>query len=252
MLLLVTDTSGKDGFVGLVRTAEGADPERVEVIDEVPLAGGTFSAQLVPQISGVLEKHGFRKTDIGAFIVVSGPGSFTGLRVGLAAMKALAEIMQKPIVPVSLPEALAPFSRSIAASHDAPSNMMLRYAVALDASRGEAFVGEYEISSEASCSPKSTGESLLSLDNLAALLESGVVQWISTPDQTIFDALRKRVSESKRRAVRRNLRRPRSAEVAILGVQKLRTGHTVSPEQLEANYIRRSDAEIFSKPPSGS
>jgi tRNA threonylcarbamoyladenosine biosynthesis protein TsaB len=252
MLLLVADTSGKDGFVGLVRTDESVNPERVEVIEEVPLAGGTFSAQLIPQISGLLEKHGFRKQDIGAFTVVSGPGSFTGLRVGLAAIKALAEILQKPIVPVSLLEVLAAFSRSVAASHDASSFTMLRFAVGLDAARGEAFVGEYEISSESSCSVKTLGESLLSLDNLVALLESGVVQWISTPDQAVFDALGKRMSESKKRSVRRNSRRPRSEEVAILGVQKLKKGETVSPEQLEANYLRHSDAEIFAKPPSGS
>jgi len=129
---------------------------------------------------------------------------------------------------------------------------MLRFAVGLDAARGEAFVGEYEISSEASCSLKTLGESLLSLDNLAALLESGVVQWISTPDQAIFDAMGKRVSEAKRRSVRRNLRRPRSEEVATVGAQKLKKGETVSPEQLEANYLRHSDAEIFAKPASGS
>jgi tRNA threonylcarbamoyladenosine biosynthesis protein TsaB len=236
----------------LVSASEGANPDRIELIEEIPLAGGTFSAQLVPQISGLLEKHDFRKQDIGAFIVVSGPGSFTGLRVGLAVIKALAEILQKPIVPVSLLEVLATFSRSVAASHDAPSSMMLRYTVALDAARGEAFVGEYEISSEASCFPKAIGESVLSLDNLAALLEAGIVRWISTPDQTIFDVLRNRVTESKKNCIRRNLRRPKSEEVAILGVQKLRMGDTASPEQLEANYIRRTDAEIFSRPASGS
>ena len=252
MLFLVTDTSGKDGFVGLVRAGTGAHPDQVEVIEEVALAGGTFSAQLVPQISGLLEKHAFRKTDIGAFVVVSGPGSFTGLRVGLAAIKGLAEILQKPIIPLSVLEVLAPFSRSIAAIHDTASLSILRYAVALDASRRGAFVGEYEISSEPNRSPKAVGESLLSLDNLAALLESGVVQWISTPDQEIFDALRKSVCESKKRSVRRNMRRPRSEEVGIVGLQKLRAGETVPPEQLEANYIRRSDAEIFSKPASSS
>jgi tRNA threonylcarbamoyladenosine biosynthesis protein TsaB len=250
MLLLVTDTSGKDGFVGLARTGEGA-PDRVEVIEEVPLAGGTFSAQLVPQISGLLEKHSLRKIDIGAFVVVSGPGSFTGLRVGLAVVKALAEILKKPIVPVSLLEVLALFSRSIAAAHDAPDRATFRYAVALDAARSEAFVGEYEVSSDSTCSPKALRESLLNLDKLAALLESGDIQWISTPDQPIFDALGKKMSESKKRYVRRSLRRPRSEEVVSLGVQKLQAGEIVSPVQLEANYIGRSDAEIFSKPTPG-
>src|SRR5262249_28261915 len=136
MLLLVTDTSGKDGFVGLVRTSGSPGAEKLEVMEEVGLAGGTFSAQLVPQISGLLEKHGLRKTDIGAFVVVSGPGSFTGLRVGLAAIKALAEILRAPIVPVSLLEVLALHSQMISAVHDAHGReAALSYAVALDAGR---------------------------------------------------------------------------------------------------------------------
>ena len=84
MLVLVTDTSGKDGFVGLVRA--GDQGASVDVIDEIALAGGTFSAQLVPQVSELLEKHRLSKGSIDAFVVVSGPGSFTGLRVGLAAI----------------------------------------------------------------------------------------------------------------------------------------------------------------------
>lgn len=254
MLLLVTDTSGKDGFVGLARAGEGEHPEKVEVIEEVPLAGGTFSAQLVPQISGLLQKHGFGKEAIGAFIVVSGPGSFTGLRVGLAVIKALAEILQKPIVPVSLLEALAPYSHMIAAVHDVTQAGSLRYAVALDAARGEAFVGEYElvIVPNADHATKALGESLRNLDSLVSSLESGVTAWIATPDQVIFDALSKKVTESKRNRIRRNLRRPRSAEVTTVGWQKLKAGKTVSPERLEANYIRQSDAEIFAKPSPSS
>jgi len=254
MLLLLTDTSGKDGFVGLARAGEGEHPDKVEVIEEVPLAGGTFSAQLVPQISGLLEKHGFGKEAIDAFIVVSGPGSFTGLRVGLAVIKALAEILQKPIVPVSLLEALAPYSHMIAATHDVAQAGSLHYAVALDAARGEAFVGEYElvIVPYADNASKAMGESLRTMDSLVSSLESGIAEWIATPDQAIFDALSKKVPESKRSRIRRNLRRPRSAEVAAVGWQKLKAGETVSPERLEANYIRQSDAEIFSKPASSS
>lgn len=252
MLLLVTDSSGKDGFVGLVRAGEGQRPDRIEVIEEGPLAGGTFSAQLIPQISGLLAKHGFRKSDIGAFIVVSGPGSFTGLRVGLAAIKALAEILQKPIVPVSLLDVLAHSTPAIAVIEEAEGQMEFHYAVALDAGRSEAFVGEYDAKSDRKHSPQPLGESLLTLDNLAALLESGVLRWISTADPLIFEALNKKVSESKKRYIRRALRRPRSEEIAMIGWQRLNAGETVSPEQLEANYIRRTDAEIFSKPVSSS
>jgi len=254
MLLLVTDTSGKDGFVGLVRAGEGSEPDKIDVIEEVPLDGGTFSAQLVPQISGLLKKHNFAKADIGAFVVVSGPGSFTGLRVGLAAIKALSEILHKPIVSVSLLEVLAPYSRMIAAGHDEGNRpALLPYAVALDAGRGEAFVGHFEmLIGQDDARYKPMGESLLTLSSLAALIDSGTTKWISTPDPSIFEALAAKVAASNRSKIRRNLRRPRSEEVAGIGWQKLRAGQTVSPEQLEANYMRHSDAEIFSRPASSS
>ena len=254
MLLLITDTSGKDGFVGLVRAVEGTEPDKVEVIEEVPLAGGTFSAQLVPQIAALLKKHRFLKKDIDAFVVVAGPGSFTGLRVGLAAVKALAEILQKPIVPVSLLEVLARYGHMIAAGNDSVRPATFRYAVALDAGRKEAFVGQYEIviTSKASHSFKCVTESLLDMQSLAELVESGASQWIATPDRAIADALRERLGASQEHAIWDRVERPRSAKIARIGWDKLAAGETVSPEQLEANYLRRSDAEIFGKPASSS
>src|SRR5258708_29005683 len=112
MLLLVTDTSGKNGTVALARAGERDPHDDAGVIEVAPLAGGMFCAQLVPQIAALLQKHGLSKSDLDAFVVVSGPGSFTGLRVGLAAIKALAEILKKPIVPVSLLEVVASASRA--------------------------------------------------------------------------------------------------------------------------------------------
>src|SRR5579864_9136035 len=168
MLLLVTDTSGKYGSVGLVRVDEASNA--IELIEECALSGGTFSAQLVPQISGLLEKHGFTKADIGAFIVVSGPGSFTGLRVGLAAIKALAEILQKPIVPVSLLEAVALNQRQ--------SGSIL---TALDAGRGEVYAGEYAVNSKASHMLR---EQLLPKDEFLSLASKTPV---ASPDTTIAD-----------------------------------------------------------------
>src|ERR1039458_8942239 len=106
-LLLAVDTSGKNGSLALARLTPGQSDSAISVIEVVPLAGGAFSAQLVPQIAALLKKRGCSMSNLRAFAVASGPGSFTGLRVGWAAIKALAEAPQKPIVPISLLEALA-------------------------------------------------------------------------------------------------------------------------------------------------
>lgn len=227
MLLLVTDTSGKQGFVALVRAGEPVG--EIAVIEEVALAGGTFSAQLVPQIAALLSKHGFNKSDIDAFIVVSGPGSFTGLRVGLAAIKALAEILQKPIIPVSLLEVVA------IASGKLGKDELGRVLAALDAGRGEVYAGEYTV---ADGGAKLVPEQLLTKDEFAALAAGCVVV---TPDETLAGGLHGLgVSVSTGFLVR-------AGSIANVGYRKFRAGESVSPEQLEANYIRRSDAEIFAK-----
>src|SRR6202051_4705290 len=164
MLLLVTDTSGKQGSVALAR-AEERDRNEVEVIEGAFLAGGMFAAQLIPQIAVLLDKHGLRKADIDAFIGVSGPGSFTGLRVGLAAIKALGEILKKPIVAVSLLEVVALAGKTEG-----------KVAALLDAGRGEAYFGAYEI---AGAAVQVLQERLLSKDEfLSAASGSTVI----TPD----------------------------------------------------------------------
>jgi tRNA threonylcarbamoyladenosine biosynthesis protein TsaB len=218
MLLLSTDTSGKYGSIAL---AKCGPVESCEVLEVVPLEGGTFSAQMVPQIAALLNKHKFNKQEIDAFAVASGPGSFTGLRVGLAAIKALAEVMVKPIVTVSLLEALA------ASFHDPATRVM----AALDAGRNEVYVGEYG----GSVKPF---ERLLTRDELLALAREHKVV---TPDKSVADFVRSANLEVV------EVERPDSGAVARLGWKKLQAGETVSPEALEANYIRRSDAEIFAK-----
>ncbi len=136
MLILAVDTSGKNGSLALVRF-EGESERTLEVVS---LEGGTFSAQLVPQISTALSKNSLSKNDIDGFAVASGPGSFTGLRVGLAAFKALAEILQKPIASVSLLEVI---SRA--------AGIGGQVIAVLDAGRGEIYVGTYEFGEQNSC-----------------------------------------------------------------------------------------------------
>jgi tRNA threonylcarbamoyladenosine biosynthesis protein TsaB len=220
LLLLVTDTSSKHGSVALAR-AESYD---VKVIASVPLEGGTFSAKLVPQISGLLDKHGFHKTDIGALIVVSGPGSFTGLRVGLAAIKAVAEILQQPIVPVSLLEVIA-----------IASGVNGRVMAAMDAGRGEFYVGEYDLADAARVGQ----EQLLAKDEFLSATREITT---ATPDPALAQLAR----DSGVRVVLVPM--PNSVMITQVGWHKLQAGQTASPEQLDANYIRRSDAEIVVKP----
>jgi tRNA threonylcarbamoyladenosine biosynthesis protein TsaB len=220
MVLLAIDTSGKGGSLALAR-AGGSD---VEVIRLVPIAGGTFSAQLVPQIAALLSTCGLVKHDIDAFAVVSGPGSFTGLRIGLAAVKALAEVLAKPIAAVSLLEACA-------FSCGAQGKIM----AALDAGRGDVYVGEYEIPSKAGQVPR---ERILSKDEFLAQARGWAVV---TPDPVLADA-------AFAAGLSVSTLPPISADVVVrLGWRKLQSGATVSPEQLEANYIRRTDAEILEK-----
>ncbi len=225
MFFLVTDTSGKNGIVALARADEPANARHeVTIIETVPLAGGTFSAQLVPQIAALLAKHNLSKADLEAFIVVSGPGSFTGLRVGLAAIKALAEILKKPIVPVSLLEATA------LAAH-----AQGKIAAVLDAGRGDVYFASYDI---ATASTHVLQEGLLSKQEFLTAARGST---LATPDATLAAAAR----EASLNVV--TVEPADAGSIARLGWRRLRSGETVSPERLEANYMRRSDAELFAK-----
>jgi tRNA threonylcarbamoyladenosine biosynthesis protein TsaB len=224
-LLLAVDTSGKNGSLALTRTMP--DQSQIDVLEVVPLAGGAFSAQLVPQIAALLEKYGYSKTDLGAFAVASGPGSFTGLRVGLAAIKALAEALQKPIVAVSLLEAVA-----------CSGTGRGRVLAALDAGRGDAYVGDYELDPQV----RMHSERLLSREKFLAEVKGRL---LVTPDAALAEIVQ---ASGAARIHVEQIAYPNSGVIARLGWEHLQRGETVRPEELEANYIRHSDAEIFSKP----
>jgi tRNA threonylcarbamoyladenosine biosynthesis protein TsaB len=225
MLLLAIDTSGKQGSIALARAGDPvADGGDFEVIEIAPLAGGTFSAQLIPQIAELLSSNGFMKNAIGAFAVVSGPGSFTGLRVGLAAVKALAEVLCKSIAAVSLLEVCVFAS-------GAQGKLM----AALDAGRSEVYVGEYELPAKAGQLPR---ERILTRSEFVAQARGWMVV---TPDSALANAAGGAgLSVSTLAPIS-------AADVARLGWRKIQSGETVTPEQLEANYIRRTDAEMLEK-----
>jgi len=225
VLVLGVDTSGKNGSLSLARGDAGS----FELLEIIPLAGGSYSAQLIPQLAALLARRNFTKQDIEGFAAVSGPGSFTGLRVGLAAVKALAEVLHRPIAAVSLLEAMAAASGK--------TGLVL---AALDAGRGECYLGKYEVMNQTA---RLLTESLVTQEQFCGLLAS------ATESATVVTA-EAQMAELARstRAQVTTIDRPGSDAVARIGLEKILAGETVSAEHLEANYIRRSDAEIFSLP----
>ena len=212
MLLLAVDTSGRQGGITLARGAA----DQVEIIESAYIQGGTFSAELIPQISDLLSRHQLAVQQLQGLVAVTGPGSFTGLRVGLTAVKGLAEVLKIPIAAVTSLELLL-------AASGARSGMM----AVLDAGRGEVYAAIENGVRE---------EMLLSLEEAISLAKSRNLQVLAAEPNiaTKFD-------QSK-------LVTYRSTEIAArIGYSKLCAGETVDVLALDANYIRRSEAEYMQK-----
>ncbi len=224
MLMLAVDTSGRNGSLALVRAKE----DNLDVLADMPLEGRMYSAQLIPSLQQALEQTNLKKTDIDAFAVASGPGSFTGLRVGLSTVKALSEALHKPIAAVSVLEAAAQMA-----------NATSRVIVALDAGRKQVFVGDYDF--RADFTVAHAQESLLSADYFfRSAAHSGTPMF--SPDAAI------RESASLEGVTVHEISAPRADTFARIGFRKLRAGQAVPAETLEANYLRASDAELFGLP----
>ena len=255
MLLVAIDTSGRNGSVALCRGGH----DSFETLQLSPVEGGAYSARLMPTIADVLAGNSFTKEQIDAFVIVSGPGSFTGLRVGIATVKGLCEVLHKPLAAVSMLEAVAVvrgpqvlqgrelrpdaskghgFSRAEGVAWDAASGAEVKVTVALDAGRGEVYVGEFELSDwRASV----LHEYIAKLDAFAAEASSRGAA-VLTPDSKVADAL------LAARAATQIVDPVRANDIGRLGLTKLLRGEAVDPATLDANYIRRSDAELFSAP----
>ena len=212
MLLLAIDTSGRQGGVTLARSAD-----TLSIIESVPIRGGTFSSELIPQISDLLNKHGYTPLQLEALAATTGPGSFTGLRVGLTAVKGLAEALGIPITAVTSLELLL-------AAAERQGDLM----GVLDAGRGEVYAAlQTEGKRE---------EFLLSASEAAAMAQSRKLTVVAADANTaakFADA---------------HLISYCSSEVAArLGFRKLQACDTIDVLALDANYIRKSEAEYIQK-----
>jgi tRNA threonylcarbamoyladenosine biosynthesis protein TsaB len=224
MLVVAIDTSGRKGSVALCR----GDHDRFEVLQLTSLEGGTYSAQLMPCIADALQQNKLQKGQVDGFVVVSGPGSFTGLRVGLATVKGLCEVLQKPLAAVSMLEA-------VALTHGRAGGTAT---IVLDAGRAEVYVGEYEVFAEHAAIAR---EYIAKLDAFATEAASGAGHLLTT-DAKVAEALQTANVDV------RLVPAIQADEIGRIGIRKLLAADTVDPATIDVNYIRRSDAEIFSTP----
>jgi tRNA threonylcarbamoyladenosine biosynthesis protein TsaB len=214
MLLLGIDTCGPSGSVALGRLA-GRD---LEILGQIELEGKSYSATLVAGVGDVLKGAGVGLKDVGGIVAVNGPGSFTGVRVGLAAVKGLAEGAQIPVVALSRLEVLARKSA-------VPS-------AALDAHRGEVYLRV----ERTGMSPKE----LLAGERELRAIESRPLR-IAVCDEAAAALLSAAWPETQ--LVK--CAAPMAADALRPGETRLVAGAVVDLALLDGHYLRRSDAEIF-------
>jgi len=224
MVIVAVDTSGRKGSVALCR----GDGDTFDVLQLTSLEGGTYSAQLMPRIAELLHQNHLSKTQVDGFVVVSGPGSFTGLRVGLSTVKGLCEALQKPLAAVSMLE-------GVALTHGSAGQAAT---VALDAGRGEVYIGEYQVTTEGA---RAVREYVAKLDVFAGEA-AGAGGLLLTPDPKVAEALQAANADMQL------VPAIQADEIGRIGIRKLLAGEIADPATIDVNYIRRSDAEIFSTP----
>lgn len=202
-MILSIDTTSEFGSIALT--------EANMVIEEVALHEPEgFGHALFGHIEQLLERNGTTVHQMECFAAASGPGSFTGVRVGLAAVKGLSEATGKHVVAVSNLRALAAFG-------SAP----LR-AVVIDARRGEVYAAVYNSRLELVMP-----EVVIKLDDWLPKIPQHNCEMISSIGP------------------QNNAPRALAAAIGHIAWDEFTLGRATDPAEIDANYVRRSDAELF-------
>jgi tRNA threonylcarbamoyladenosine biosynthesis protein TsaB len=217
MRILLIHTAGVEGSVALADTTL-----RQAIVAAEVLPGRSSSERLVPAVRRLMEERGWRLGELAAVVVVHGPGSFTGVRVGLSAAKGLSEAGRVPLIAVSRLALLA-------ASVDGEGGPV--HAV-LDAGRGEFYYGEY-------VGRRCLREVLMSgEDVLAAASAGGVVVSCEAKVAEVLGGFRLGL---------RIVEEPSAGDALPLALGRIEAGDFDDAATLDANYLRRTDMEIFAK-----
>jgi tRNA threonylcarbamoyladenosine biosynthesis protein TsaB len=211
-ILLGIDTCGATGSIALGRVVDA----HVVVLGQTELAGGEFASRIVGVIADLLDGVGIQVAELAGIIVVIGPGTFTGIRIGLSTAKALAEACGIPVVTVSRLALLA---------HEAGTPC-----AALDAHRGQVFLGIY-----AAGSPM--GEMLVTAGEFSALGRlPGPVAFCEEGTAHLMDTVATDV-EMVRTAT------PPAFAAIRFALERWRAGDFADVATIDGYYLRGADAK---------
>lgn len=200
--MLLINTCGGEGVVALA--------EEGRVVAEERLPGRGSSESLMPAVRRLFEGAGWRVGELTAVGVVVGPGSFTGVRVGLSAAKGLCEAGAVGMVAMS--------RLALVAGEDGVA--------LLDAGRGEYYCGVYRGGAKVL-------EELVKGEDVGALLEQGAG---ATCEERVAAALGEPV---------RLMPEPGAEEMLAMVLRRIKAGEWSDVATADANYLRRTDAELL-------
>lgn len=231
MFVVALDTTTRPGSHALVR--DGA-----VLVVQAGDAAHAHAERLPGDVLASLTAHGLSPRDVDLFAVAAGPGSFTGLRIGIAAMQGLAFATGTPIIGVSALDALA----YAAAAQVAPKGAVAAW---MDAQRGEVFAALYRPAASSPALLETVDEARVAgpADVLARWRGMGVDRAVFAGD----GAVKYRVLLDAWPEVAGTVLEPvplLAPAVARLAAARFAQGGTFVPHAVEPIYVRRPDAEL--------
>lgn len=202
-------------------------------------AGRRLDSLLIPGVKELLNAAGVEKSRLTGIAASTGPGYFTGIRIGLAAAGGMALALKKPAAGIMSLDSIA---ENTSPAEDSA------VCAAIDAGRGEAYYRLYRYSRAKDAREPLAPPGMASVKNLALKL----------PEKTVFLCASEAVSKQIKEAAGDNavimppeFGEPSAAKTALLGFRKI-SGGNLSPRELRPVYLRNPDAEVnFSREHAG-
>ena len=231
MRVLALDTTTRAGSVALVEDDRIVDERRGD-------GARTHAARLPAEITTLVDAHHVSLSDIDLYAVASGPGSFTGLRIGIATIQGLAFVHARPVVAIPALDALAHMERA-----DAPPGTLI--ATWMDAHRGEVFAALYRVTDAAAFSQEGLVEIEGPTVGLPAVtLARWAAQVEGLPGRFVGDGAALYAAEIRAAAPAARIVEAPLLAGSIARLALARRFAAVDPAAIRALYVRRPDAEI--------